>query len=98
MAGCRVARSRVDRAVELRLAVRAVRAGGRLRRRHPADRDVRRRRPAVHVRSVLRDPEHGVAAALAVIAVVTAVALYLVFERMFQVALPHGLLGAALGF
>jgi len=31
-----------------------------------------------------------------VIAVVAAVALYLVFERAFQVELPHGLLGAAL--
>jgi hypothetical protein len=32
----------------------------------------------------------------AVIAIVVAVALYVVFERLFQVALPHGLLGAAL--
>jgi hypothetical protein len=32
------------------------------------------------------------------IALVTSVALYAVFERMFQVSLPHGLLGAALDF
>ena len=30
------------------------------------------------------------------IALVTSVVLYAVFERMFQVSLPHGLLGAAL--
>jgi hypothetical protein len=34
----------------------------------------------------------------AVIALVTALSLYLVFERMFQVSLPSGLLGNALGF
>jgi hypothetical protein len=32
------------------------------------------------------------------IAVTTPVALYLVFERMFQVSLPHGALADALGF
>jgi hypothetical protein len=32
------------------------------------------------------------------IAVTTPVALYLVFERMFQVSLPHGVLADALGF
>ena len=32
----------------------------------------------------------------AIIAVVTSVALYLVFERAFQVSLPHGWLGAVL--
>lgn len=31
------------------------------------------------------------------IAVATSVALYLIFERMFQVALPHGVLADALG-
>ncbi len=31
-----------------------------------------------------------------VISVVSAVALYVVFERLFQVSLPHGLLGAVL--
>ena len=34
----------------------------------------------------------------ALIALVTALLLYLVFERMFQVSLPAGLLGKALGF
>ena len=34
----------------------------------------------------------------AILAAVTAVALYLVFERMFQVTLPRGVLGGALGF
>ena len=33
-----------------------------------------------------------------VIAVVTPVALYIVFERLFQVSLPHGALAAAFGF
>jgi Tripartite tricarboxylate transporter TctB family len=33
-----------------------------------------------------------------VIAVATPLALYLVFERMFQVSLPHGALADALGF
>jgi hypothetical protein len=31
-----------------------------------------------------------------VIALLTAVVLYAVFERMFQISLPHGLLGAML--
>ncbi len=34
----------------------------------------------------------------ALIAIVTAVSLYLTFERMFQVTLPRGALGDALGF
>jgi hypothetical protein len=34
----------------------------------------------------------------AVTAAATALALYVVFERMFQVSLPHGALAAALGF
>jgi small-conductance mechanosensitive channel len=33
-----------------------------------------------------------------VIAIITAVSLYLVFERMFQVTLPRGALGDVLGF
>jgi ABC-type enterochelin transport system permease subunit len=32
------------------------------------------------------------------IAMATLLALYLVFERMFQVSLPHGALGNVLGF
>jgi hypothetical protein len=31
-------------------------------------------------------------------ALATAIGLYVVFERMFQVSLPHGALAAALGF
>ena len=37
----------------------------------------------------------GIVRAL-VIALLTAVVLYAVFERMFQISLPHGLLGAML--
>ena len=33
-----------------------------------------------------------------VAAIGAALALYLMFERTFQVSLPHGLLGALLGF
>jgi hypothetical protein len=33
-----------------------------------------------------------------IFALATPLALYLVFERMFQVSLPHGVLGGALGF
>ena len=32
------------------------------------------------------------------IAVVTPIVLYVVFERLFQVSLPHGVLAAALGY
>jgi hypothetical protein len=34
----------------------------------------------------------------AIMAAATVIALYVLFERMFQVSLPHGALGAALGF
>lgn len=44
-----------------------------------------RARPVSWVRAIL-------------IAVVTPLALYIVFERLFQVTLPHGLLADALGF
>ena len=40
---------------------------------------------------------YGAPRALAV-AVATSLALYIVFERMFEVTLPHGALAAALGF
>jgi hypothetical protein len=33
-----------------------------------------------------------------VIALTVTIALYVVFERAFQVSLPHGALGAALGW
>jgi Tripartite tricarboxylate transporter TctB family len=53
---------------------------------------------AVYIFAVLV-PQHHVSVwrALA-IAVVTAIALYGLFDRAFQVQLPRGLLGAALGF
>jgi hypothetical protein len=44
-------------------------------------------------------PQHHVSALRAlVLAVATAIALYVLFDWMFQVTLPRGLLGAALGF
>ena len=43
-------------------------------------------------------PRHQSLLRSLVIAVVTPLALYVVFERMFQVTLPHGALAAALGF
>lgn len=44
-------------------------------------------------------PQNRVSAArAALIAVVTATALYLIFERMFQITLPRGALGNVLGF
>ncbi len=39
----------------------------------------------------------GMAKSLAIAGVAT-LSLYIVFERLFQVSLPHGVLGAALGF
>lgn len=53
---------------------------------------------AAYVFAVLALPRRlSVLRALA-IAVATPLALYVVFERMFQVSLPHGALGTALGF
>jgi hypothetical protein len=53
---------------------------------------------AGYVFAVLAIPRHqSVLRALAT-ATVTALALYLVFERMFQVSLPQGVFAAALGF
>jgi len=53
---------------------------------------------ALYVFAVLAVPRHqSVPVALAT-AIATALALYVVFERMFQVTLPHGALAAALGF
>jgi uncharacterized membrane protein YdbT with pleckstrin-like domain len=53
---------------------------------------------AFYVFAVLAIPGHqSVPRALAT-AAATALALYLVFERMFQVSLPHGALAAAFGF
>jgi hypothetical protein len=47
---------------------------------------------------VLALPKHQSLPRALIIAVVTPVALYIVFERMFQVSLPHGQLAAALGY
>jgi hypothetical protein len=53
---------------------------------------------AAYVFAVLAIPRHQSVVRSAVTAVATALALYVVFERMFQVSLPHGALAAALGF
>ena len=53
---------------------------------------------AIYIFAVLV-PQHHVSVARAlVIAGVTAVSLYVMFDWAFQVTLPRGLLGAALGF
>jgi Tripartite tricarboxylate transporter TctB family len=53
---------------------------------------------AIYIFAVLM-PQHHVSAVRAlIIAAVTAVALYVLFDWMFQVRLPRGLLGSALGF
>jgi hypothetical protein len=53
---------------------------------------------AAYVFAVLAIPRHQSVVRSAVTAAATALALYVVFERMFQVSLPHGALAAALGF
>jgi hypothetical protein len=53
---------------------------------------------AAYVFAVLAIPRHQSLLRSSVTAVATALALYVVFERMFQVSLPHGALAAALGF
>jgi hypothetical protein len=53
---------------------------------------------ALYVFAVLAIPRHQSAPRALGMAAATALALYLVFERMFQVSLPHGALAAALGF
>lgn len=52
---------------------------------------------AAYVFAVLAIPRHQSVVRSAVTAAATALALYIVFERMFQVSLPHGALAAALG-
>lgn len=52
---------------------------------------------AAYVFAVLAVPRHQSVVRSAVTAAATALALYVVFERMFQVSLPHGALAAALG-
>jgi hypothetical protein len=53
---------------------------------------------AGYVFAVLALPRRQSVLRALVIAAATPLALYVVFERMFQVSLPHGALGAALGF
>jgi hypothetical protein len=53
---------------------------------------------AAYVFAVLAIPRHQSVVRSLVTAAATALALYVVFERMFQVSLPHGALAAALGF
>ena len=53
---------------------------------------------AGYVFAVLALPRRQTVLRALIIAAVTPLALYVVFERMFQVSLPHGALGAAFGF
>ena len=53
---------------------------------------------AGYVFAVLALPKRQSGVRALVIAVVTPLALYVVFERMFQVSLPHGVLAAPFGF
>jgi hypothetical protein len=53
---------------------------------------------AGYVFAVLALPTRQSVVRSLIIAAATPLALYLVFERMFQVSLPHGWLGAFLGF
>lgn len=53
---------------------------------------------ALYVFAVLAIPRHQSVPRALAIAVATALALYLVFERAFLVSLPHGALAAAFGF
>lgn len=52
---------------------------------------------AGYVFAVLALPRRQTILRALIIAAATPLALYLVFERMFQVSLPHGALGAAFG-
>ncbi|MFK4507764.1 tripartite tricarboxylate transporter TctB family protein [Bradyrhizobium daqingense] len=53
---------------------------------------------ALYVFAVLVIPRHQSVPRALAMAGATALALYVVFERMFQVSLPHGALDAAFGF
>jgi hypothetical protein len=53
---------------------------------------------AAYVFAVLAIPRHQSLPRALAMAVATSLALYVVFERMFEVTLPHGALAAALGF
>ncbi|KJC50208.1 tripartite tricarboxylate transporter TctB [Bradyrhizobium sp. LTSP849] len=53
---------------------------------------------ALYIFAVLAVPRHQSLLRSLAMAAATALALYVVFERMFQVSLPHGALAAAFGF
>jgi Tripartite tricarboxylate transporter TctB family len=53
---------------------------------------------AGYIFGVLALPKHQSLPRALIIALSTPLALYIVFERMFQVSLPHGELAAALGY
>ncbi|MET4390709.1 hypothetical protein ABIB73_006494 [Bradyrhizobium sp. F1.4.3] len=53
---------------------------------------------ALYIFAVLAIPRHQSVLRSLAMAAATALVLYVVFERMFQVSLPHGALAAALGF
>jgi len=53
---------------------------------------------ALYVFAVVAIPRHQSVPRALIMAGAAALALYVVFERMFQVSLPHGALAAALGF
>jgi len=52
---------------------------------------------SLYVFVVLAIPRHQTVPRALAMAAATALALYVVFERMFQVSLPHGALAAAFG-
>src|SRR5258708_6070574 len=53
---------------------------------------------ALYIFAVLAIPRHQSLLRSLAMAAATALALYVVFERMFQVSLPHGAVAAAFGF
>jgi len=53
---------------------------------------------ALYVFLVLAVPKHETVLRSLVMAGATSLGLYVIFERMFQVSLPHGALAAAFGF
>lgn len=53
---------------------------------------------ALYIFMVLAIPRHQSVLRALAMAAATSLALYVVFERMFQVSLPHGALAAAFGF
>ncbi|TYO67231.1 tripartite tricarboxylate transporter TctB family protein [Bradyrhizobium hipponense] len=53
---------------------------------------------ALYIFAVLAVPKHQSPMRSSMMAAATALGLYVVFERMFQVSLPHGALAAAFGF